>query len=89
MIRPRHTTTRNLFVHGYAKVAETFKASFYGQGSQKKALVIAPNGRVIYFRYDEPIPPAFQSGVIGWFTKGVQPEVVEDALIHHLKTCGK
>lgn len=74
----------NLYLDGYERVASTFKKSL--QHVTRKSLVIAPGGRVIYFMRDEPIPPAFQDGHIGLFTKGCPTDVIEDALIHHMKT---
>lgn len=83
----RYTTALNLYLDGYERVASAFKNSMK-QGSRHvstKSLVIAPGGRVIYFLRDEPIPAAFQNGVIGLFTKCCPTEVIEDALIAHMQ----
>lgn len=79
----RNTTAMNLYLDGYERVASAFKRSL--QSVPRKSLVIAPGGRVIYFMRDEPIPPAFQPGHIGLFTRGCPIEVIEDALIHHMQ----
>lgn len=83
----RYTTSLNLYLDGYERVANAFKNSMkQGSGhARQKSLVIAPSGRVIYFLRDEPIPAPLQAGHIGRFTHGCPTEVIEDALIHHMQ----
>lgn len=75
----------NLYVDGYERVAEMFKRSLQ-QNTPKKSLVISSGGRVVYFLRDEPVPANLQPGLIGLFTRDCPIEVIEDALIHHMKT---
>lgn len=83
----RYTTALNLYLDGYERVANAFKNSMkQGSGhARQKSLVIAPGGRVIYFLRGEPIPAALQAGHIGHFTFDCPTEVIEDALICHMR----
>lgn len=80
----RFTTALNLYADGYERVASGFKRSML-RHVPRKSLVISPSGRVIYFHNDEPIPEKLQPGLIGVFTRECPANVIEDALIHHMK----
>lgn len=79
----RYTTAMNLHIHGYEEVARRFKRN---NSKAARSIVVSPTGRVIYFHDGEPIPPALEPGHIGRFTHDCPAEVIEDALLHHMRT---
>lgn len=82
----RYTARANLLIDGYERVAATMKRNFL---NWPKTLVIAPSGRAIYFHGADEVPERLQKGIVGRFTKDCPVEVIEDALIEHLRELTK